>query len=315
MDARQIALILGGRVTGRNRVSVPGPGHGRKDRSLSIKLDPRAPEGFVAYSHAGDDWIECRDHVRERLGLPQWEPGDDQDRRVPSFKIKQFDHAAVNAEVNEGASAWTQDEIQRINQARNVWREAKDPHNTLAEIYLKQYRKLELSKDLAGAVLRFHPACPWRCENAGETIKVPALIAAFRSIDDNIITGIQRIRIDADGRKVDRRMLGIVNNAAIKLDTPDNGTLVIGEGVETCLAGRQLGFKPAWALGSAGSLSRFPVIDGIKQLTLLGENDAASAGAVEICNERWQSAGRTVSIVLPDACHGDLNDELMAVAP
>ena len=30
------------------------------------------------------------------------------------------------------------------------------------------------------------------------------LIAEFRSIDDDTITAIQRVRLDADGRKVDR---------------------------------------------------------------------------------------------------------------
>jgi putative DNA primase/helicase len=313
MDARRVAFLLGGRVVGRNRVSAPGPGHSRKDRSLSIKLDPRAPEGFLVYSHAGDSWAESRDHVREKLGLPAWQPGDDQDRRVPASKIERFDRAAVNAEVSP--REWTKDDIRRINWARDIWREGRDPNNTIAEIYLKQHRKLELNDGLAGNVLRFHPAVPWRCEDTGQTIKVPALIAAFRSIDDNAVTGIQRVRLNADGSKYGRRMLGIVERAAVKLAMPDNGTLVIGEGVETCLAAIQLGFKPAWAVGSAGSISRFPVIAGVKQITLLGENDATSAGAVEICNERWQSAGRTVSIVLPDDGYGDLNDELMAVAP
>ena len=63
---------------------APGPGHPAKDRSLSlsVRLDPAAPDGFMAYSHAGDDWKDCRDHVRQRLGLPTWEPGDEQDRRI-----------------------------------------------------------------------------------------------------------------------------------------------------------------------------------------------------------------------------------------
>jgi putative DNA primase/helicase len=277
-------------------------------------LDPRAPEGFLVQSFAGDDWKDCRDFVREKLGLPAWQPGDDQDRRVPSSKIKQFDHVAVNAEVSEGPREWTQDDIRRINQARRIWREAKGPYDTLAGVYLSQHRKLAVDAALAGSVLRYHPTCPWRCENTGRTIEVPALIAAFRSIDDDTVTGVQRVRLDADGRKVDRRMLGIVNNAAIKLAMPQDGELVIGEGVETCLAAMQFGFKPAWALGSCGGISRFPIIDGIKQITLLGENDAASAGAVEICGERWKRAGHNVRVILPDDGCNDLNDELIAKA-
>ena len=46
MDIRNIARGLGGEVAGR-QVLAPGPGHSRKDRSLSVRLDERAPDGFL----------------------------------------------------------------------------------------------------------------------------------------------------------------------------------------------------------------------------------------------------------------------------
>lgn len=70
---QQIAAVLGGEVSGRE-VLAPGPGHSPKDRSLSIKLDSAAPDGMLVYSFAGDDPLECKDYVRERLGLARWEP-------------------------------------------------------------------------------------------------------------------------------------------------------------------------------------------------------------------------------------------------
>src|SRR5215471_17901956 len=69
----KVAEILGGDVSGAQAL-VPGPGHSTEDRSLSIKLDSVAPEGFVVHSFAGDDPIACRDHVRRKLGLPEFEP-------------------------------------------------------------------------------------------------------------------------------------------------------------------------------------------------------------------------------------------------
>src|SRR5207248_1762914 len=51
----------------------PGPGHSPKDRSLSIKLNPSAPDGFVVHSFAGDDPLQCKDHVRSKLGIT-WTP-------------------------------------------------------------------------------------------------------------------------------------------------------------------------------------------------------------------------------------------------
>jgi hypothetical protein len=67
-DLRAIARALGGEVVGR-QVVAPGPGHSPRDRSLSVTISAAAPEGFLAFSHAGDDFAECRDHVKARLGI------------------------------------------------------------------------------------------------------------------------------------------------------------------------------------------------------------------------------------------------------
>ena len=64
-------------------------------------------------------------------------------------------------------------------------------------------------------------------------------------------------------------MLGPVRRAAVQLGSV-NGTLSIGEGVETCLAARQLGLAPVWATGSAGMVAKFPVIEGVTTLRLSG---------------------------------------------
>ena len=69
-DLKVLARLLDGDVSG-SQVVAPGPGHSRKDRSLSVRLSPSAPDGFIVFSHAGDDWRESRDYVRERMGLPR----------------------------------------------------------------------------------------------------------------------------------------------------------------------------------------------------------------------------------------------------
>src|SRR5262249_59906437 len=70
----KIAEALGGDVLDDGQVLAPGPAHSAKDRSLLIKLDSSAPDGFVVHSFAGDDPIKCRDHVRAKLGLPEFKP-------------------------------------------------------------------------------------------------------------------------------------------------------------------------------------------------------------------------------------------------
>jgi hypothetical protein len=73
LNPKSIARALGGVAKG-DSVLAPGPGHSAKDRSLSVKADSSAPDGFVVFSHAGDDPIKCRDYVRERCGEPAWQP-------------------------------------------------------------------------------------------------------------------------------------------------------------------------------------------------------------------------------------------------
>lgn len=310
-DIRAVAQALGGNVIGRDKVAAPGPGHSGHDRSLVVTLDANAPDGFVVHSHCGDDWQLCKDYVRERLGLPQWHPGDGRDRRVEPARRNAFDRAAINAESERRER--TEGDLVRIARARAIWDEAVDPRGTVAEAYLAA-RKLVLGDDVVGTVLRFNPRTPWRDEDSGETVYIPALIAAFRSVDDDAITGVHRIRLDQPQRwpKAERRMLGVVHRAAVKL-APASDVLHIGEGVETCMAARQLGYTPAWALGSVGAIAHFMVIDGVNTLRILGETGTASAQAIGHCGQRWHRGGRKVQVVMPDAGN-DLNDQLMAAA-
>jgi putative DNA primase/helicase len=74
LSLAKLADALGGEVTG-GQVLAPGPGHSPQDRSLSVKPDVSAPDGFICHSFANDDAITCRDYVRQKLGLPAWKPG------------------------------------------------------------------------------------------------------------------------------------------------------------------------------------------------------------------------------------------------
>ena len=92
-----------------------------------------------------------------------------------------------------------------------------------------------------------------------------------------------------------------------------SASLSIGEGVETALAARQLGLAPVWAMGSVGMVSKFPLIDDVTTLRILGETGEASAQAIRLCGNRWSRAGRQVAIIMP-TIGDDLNSELMAMS-
>jgi hypothetical protein len=207
------------------------------------------------------------------------------------------------------------DQRRRVERARAIFGQGVDPRGTIVDAYLAK-RRLGLADDVAGFVVRFHPACPWRDGDSDTTIYVPAMVAAMRSIASNEITAIHRTRLSEEGQKVERRMLGVAAGAAIKIDADDAVTygLHIGEGLETAMAARQLGLRPTWALGSTSFIAGLPVLPGIECLTILAENDTASAKAVETCAARWHAAGRIVLINRP-ARGKDLNDAVRGLAP
>src|SRR3979490_789509 len=114
LDLRCAAVALGGEVSGR-QVICPGIGHSPIDRSLSVRFEASAPEGFIVHSFCGDDPIAARDYVRDKLGLPPWKPGDEHDRRVPSSRIRAFDAAAIDRE--SGPRPRTEEDLARIAMA------------------------------------------------------------------------------------------------------------------------------------------------------------------------------------------------------
>jgi hypothetical protein len=73
VSLQQLAQALGGEIS-NGQVLAPGPQHSPKDRSLAVKLSSTAPDGFVVFSFAGDDDIECRDYVRAMIGAPAFKP-------------------------------------------------------------------------------------------------------------------------------------------------------------------------------------------------------------------------------------------------
>jgi hypothetical protein len=106
MSLRSIAATLGGEISG-NQVLCPGPNHSPKDRSLSIRLDSSASDGFVVHSFAGDDAIVCKDYVRERCGAEPFRPDSNARKRAvpPTSKVSDAKRAAAKARLKEALAA------------------------------------------------------------------------------------------------------------------------------------------------------------------------------------------------------------------
>jgi AAA domain len=81
-----MARQLGGEVSSKGNVLCPGPGHSADDRSLSIKLIPSAPDGFILHSFAN---VQCRDYVRAKCNLPAFKPNGGHNKRDDIAKLLQ----------------------------------------------------------------------------------------------------------------------------------------------------------------------------------------------------------------------------------
>jgi len=284
-DARTLARLLGGDAFGGKHVTCPGPGHSRRDRSLQVTLSDAAPDGFLVRSFAGDDWQVCRDYVRERLGLPSWELGDEQDRRI----IIRRQHVADKA---------------KPHLARAIWNEAIDAHGTPVEHYLASRR---LTLPPGAEALRFHPTCPFA------STKTPAMVALVHNIESNEPQAIHRTALSREINGSRKMSLGPVAGGAIKLTPDEDVTIALGiaEGIETALSLQRLPEwqgSPVWSVISAGGIRTFPLLAGIETLVIAADNDDAGKDATLEVAERWQE--REVMVLEAQDKGADLNDVL-----
>jgi hypothetical protein len=288
---QRIAHDLGGEISG-HQVLAPGPGHSSHDRSLAVRPSCGAPDGLLIFSHSGDDWRTCRDYVIRRLGITNG--------------------ATARASRAERSKPRKPEDSEkgRIERAEELWRQGVDPRGTLVEAHLKG-RALTLPPELAGEVVRFHPACPWLDRDTGAVLRLPTMLAVMRNLATNEITAVQRTAFTPEGRKIERRMLGVASEAAIKLDDDAAVTagLIVGEGFETCLAAQLAGFRPVWEVGSAAAIKALPVLPGIEAITILTEvgDGGTNNRAAQTCAARWTEAGQEAFVVAP-LVGGDFND-------
>lgn len=131
ISLQQAAKSLGGEVIKGKKgdyVACPGPNHSAKDRSLSVSLDARAPDGFVVNSFADNDPLACKDHVRSRLGLERWEAKskrnivatyDYKDRDgTLLYQVVRYDPKDFRQRRPDGAGGW----IWKLEDRRVIYR-------------------------------------------------------------------------------------------------------------------------------------------------------------------------------------------------
>jgi putative DNA primase/helicase len=169
MDARGITLAFGGRWAGSYGLARC-PSHEDRTPSLKVSDDPRKSDNVDVHCFAGCDWKTIKTEL-SRLGLL-----DIGSQGWPHTGEVTPPGVIVPDEENDG-----------LRRAANIWRASVPPNGTLAEVYLRQHRKLDIPKlgDL-DHVLRFQPDL----QSMVGLMSYPAL---------RVACGVHRTFLNADG--------------------------------------------------------------------------------------------------------------------
>ena len=198
------------------------------------------------------------------------------------------------------------DDAKRTADALAIWRASRSISGTQAATYLRS-RGIRTDENLSH-VLRFNPALYYDGGTVG------GMVALMRDVVTDEPKAIHRTFLDGKARKIGRKMLGPAKGTSIKLDASEDVTsgLHLAEGIETALSARQVGYRPAWAMGSAGAIEAFPVLPWIEAISVFGENDARSRQAARVVSSRYKAAG--LEMLFLEAESGDINDALRRVS-
>jgi hypothetical protein len=290
MTAEFIAKTLGGRRTGGGWMARC-PAH-----------DDRAPSLSIRKSDDGKALVRCH-------------AGCDQERVIAALRSRglwleigrrRFTRPAPNTAANGRSN---RDDNKRTEIALAIWQSAKPAQGTAVERYLVS-RGIHL---LPRGVLRFHAGL--KHPSGGIW---PAMVALVTGGADGTPLAIHRTFLARDGSgkaPVDpqKMMLGPCRGGAVRLEESDE-RLMVGEGIETCLAAMQASGHAAWAALSTSGLHALDLPGDVREVIILADGDEAGEAAAQDCGVRWKHEGRRVRIARPPQGL-DFNDLLMRHAP
>jgi len=123
-----------------------------------------------------------------------------------------------------------------------------------------------------------------------------------RGFDDTPLA-IHRTFLSRDGGgkcpvDLQKMMLGPCRGGAVRLADPGD-VLMVGEGIETCLAAMQATGNPAWAALSTSGLRTLNLPEDVRDVIVLADGDDAGEAAARDCAWRWKREGRRVRIARP----------------
>lgn len=278
LDLHAVRQQHGGTVyDGGRRWQGPGPGHSRRDTSLSVWIsDTGRP---LLYSFAGDPLAACEAH----LGLE-------------ARSAVALDQATVVRLRKERDQAARVRENQIATFCRSVISGAEPVEGTRGEAYL-QSRAI----DWLPADVLFHGTAP---RGYASKATAPALLAVVRS-STGAPKGLQATFLTPTGGKLGRVTFGALLGGAVRL-SPLAMELAIGEGVESCASFASLQGIPTWAALGTANLEAFTPPTVVRHLVIAADGDEAGMKSAHVLAERLRH--RCDVTIMPAPAPHDWND-------
>lgn len=288
-SAKSIAEALGGRRTGECWMAKC-PAHVDRTPSLSI----RDSNGTVLVRcHAGCEQEDVLAALRSRGLWP--------DNGVAC--------ANPEARCRRDALDDARNATARTEMALRIWDQSTVAAATLVHRYLH----------LRGIVqgipesIRFH-----RGLRHPSGVLLPAMVALVTHGGNGTPLAVHRTFLASNGLQkasVDpnKMMLGPCRGGGVRLSEVTTKVMV-GEGIETCLAAMQVAGVPAWAALSTSGLCTLDLPETVEDVVVLADGDVAGEHAARQAAARWTRHGRRVRIARPPwGC--DFNDVLLGRTP
>jgi putative DNA primase/helicase len=287
MTAEVVAKALGGRKAGAVWMARC-PAH--DDRAPSLAITDAKNGKVLVRCHAGCDQHDVIAALRARGAWQYSDQGAGRlvrraKRRLPA----EPDREAAN----------------RTEAALAIWRGSQSAEGTSVETYLRS-RGLDLP---ASPALRFHAGL--KHPSGGVW---PAMVALVTHGAAGNPIGIHRTFLARDGKgkapvEPAKMMLGPCRGGAVRLGQPQD-VLMVGEGIETCLAAMQATGNAAWAALSTSGLRALDLPREVRNVIVLADGDGPGEAAAQECARRWKRERRRVRIARPPQGM-DFNDLLL----
>jgi len=288
MIAAELAVALGGRKLGGTWMARC-PAH--DDREPSLAITDAQNGKLLVRCHAG---CNQQNVIAALQGLGLWSAGE----RYP-VQLLRRPKRELSTEADSDAMSGTE-------AALAIWRASSPFEGTPLEAYL-QSRGLNIPMPPS---IRFHVGL----RHPSGTVW-PAMVALVTRGADHKPIGIHRTFLARDGcgkapLKPTKMMLGPCRGGAVRLGQ-HNGLVLVGEGIETCLAVQQATCQPTWAALSTSGLRNLDLPREAGNVIVLADGDDPGEAAAQDCAWRWKREGRRVRIARPPRGM-DFNDLLRA---